>query len=301
MSGSNLRLRSVLVVAGLVAASVSVAVSPVAAAADAVVTTETGHALEAAGSLVADAAPVVDVGDSFVSVAAGSAVELPADPAEPLVLDGAGGEISVELPVVRGADDGAVDASGAVVYESDVSPVSFAAQATMDGGLQVLVVIDGPDAPTEYRFDVTVPAGATLQATPDRGAEVVGADGRLVSVVAPAWALDANGQPVPTQYRIEGTTLVQVIDHHGAAYPVAGDPCFSCWAKTAWKVTKCTAAVAAFVAGNLFVAAKIKKIGGVAKTVKILLDAKNWEARYKAVLAITGEVAGISLVVDECG
>ncbi len=46
----------------------------------------------------------------------------------------------------------------------------------------------------------------------------------MVAGVAPAWALDASGQPVPTRYRIEGTTLVQVIDHHGAAYPVVGDP-----------------------------------------------------------------------------
>ena len=162
-------------------------------------------------------------------------------------------------------------------------------------------MIDGPGAPTEYRFDLTVPAGAALQTTPDGGAAVVGADGGVVSVVAPAWALDANGTQVPTRYRIEGTTLVQVIDHHGAAYPVVGDPCWTCWAKKAWDVVKCTAAVAAFVAGNLFVAAKIKKIGGVAKMVEKLRGAKSWEARYKAVLSITGEVAGISLVVDECG
>jgi hypothetical protein len=53
---------------------------------------------------------------------------------------------------------------------------------------------------------------------------VVGADGWIVTAVAPPWALDANAQSVPTGYRIEGTTLVQVIDHHGAAYPVVGDP-----------------------------------------------------------------------------
>jgi hypothetical protein len=48
-----------------------------------------------------------------------------------------------------------------------------------------------------------------------------------VVTVAPAWALDANGQPVSTRYRIDGTTLVQVIDHAGAVYPVVGDPKFS--------------------------------------------------------------------------
>jgi hypothetical protein len=221
----SLRRRAVLAMVGLVAVSVAV-VSPVAAD-DGVVATETGEALEVAGSLVADAAPLSDIGDGFVAVVAGSEVELPADPTESLVLDGAAGEVAVDLPVVAGLDDGVVDDSGAVVYESDTAPVSLAAQATEDGGMQVLVVIDGPDAPTEYRFDVTVPVGAELLPSTDGGAVVVDAEGLVVAPVAPAWAVDANGQPVPTHYRIDGTTLVQVIDHHGAAYPVVGDPKFS--------------------------------------------------------------------------
>lgn len=218
-----MKIRGVLLGAVcVIAASVGV-VSPVAAD-DSAVVTETGEALEIAGSMVEHAAPLDEVGDGFVSRVGGSEVELPADPSEPLVLDGAAGEIGVGLPVVAGADDGVVDESGAVVYESDTSAVSLAAQATFDGGLQVLVVIDGPSAPSEYRFDMTVPAGATLESTLDGGAQVVGADGHVVVKVEPAWALDANGNSVPTQYRVEGTTLVQVIDHAAATYPVVGDP-----------------------------------------------------------------------------
>ena len=223
------------------------------------VATETGDALEVAGALVADAAPLSDVGDDFVAVVEGSVVELPADPAESLVLDGAAGEIGVDLPVVAGLGDGVVDESGAVVYESDTSPVSLAAQATGDGGMQVLVVIDGPDAPTEYRFDMTVPRGAALRATPDGGAEVVGADGQVVTVVAPPWAVDANGESVPTHYRIDGTTLVQVIDHHGAAYPVVGDPCWKCWG----------AAIGAAIAGGVVAAAVCGVTVGIACPVAV--------------------------------
>jgi hypothetical protein len=214
----------VLGVVGVVAASVVGVVSPGAADDGGVVVTETGEALEVAGSLVEDAAPLADTGDGFVAAVAGSEVELPVDPSEPLVFGGVAGEIGVGLPAVAGVGEGVVDESGAVVYESGAGAVSLAAQATVDGGLQVLVVIDGADAPSEYRFDMSVPAGATLVATADGGAEVVGADGQAMAGVAPAWALDADGQPVPTRYRIEGTTLVQVIDHHGAAYPVVGDP-----------------------------------------------------------------------------
>jgi hypothetical protein len=198
---------------------VSAAVEPV----DAVVT-ETGEALEVAGGLVADAAPLVESGDGFVAQVAGSEVEIPVDAADPLVLDATGGEVAVELPVVPGVGDGVVDESGAVVFESETSPVYLAAQATDDGGLQVLVVIDDVTAPTEYRFDMTVPDGATLRATVDGGAEVVGSDGVVVTAVAPPWAVDANGASVPTSYRIEGFTLVQAVAHHGAVHPVVADP-----------------------------------------------------------------------------
>jgi hypothetical protein len=146
-----------------------------------------------------------------------------------------------------------------VVYETDSSPVSLAAQATEDGGMQVLVVIDGPDAPTEYRFDTTVPAGAVLLPSTDGGAAVVDAEGLVVAVVAPAWAVDANGQPVPTHYQIDGTTLIQVIDHHGAAYPVVGDPCWSCWG----------AAVGAAIAGGVVAAAVCGVTAGIACPVAV--------------------------------
>jgi hypothetical protein len=188
------------------------------------VATETGDALEVAGELVADAAPLSDVGDGFVAVVAGSEVELPADPAESLVLNGAAGEVGVDLPVVAGLGDGVVDESGAVVYESDTSPVSLAAQATEDGGMQVLIVIDGPDAPTEYRFDMTVPNGASLVPMGDGGAVVIGADGAPLVQVAPPWAHDANGTRLDTSYRFDGSTLIQHVDHVGATFPVVADP-----------------------------------------------------------------------------
>lgn len=218
----SLRRRAVLALTSLAVVSVGV-VSPVAAD-DGVVATETGEALEVAGSLVADAAPLSDTGDGFVAVVGGSEVELPADPAESLVLDGAAGEIGVDLPVVAGLGDGVVDESGAVVYQSDTSPVSLAAQATQDGGMQVLVVIDGPDAPTEYRFDMTIPEGASIVPTGDGGAAVIGVDGAPLIQIAPPWAFDANGTEVDTSYRFDGSTLIQYIDHVEATYPVVADP-----------------------------------------------------------------------------
>ncbi len=173
----------------MVVASVGVTVVPVAAADD-VVADETGAALAIAGDLVLVAAALDESDSGFTASVAGSQVELPVDPQEPLVLDAGDGEVAVELPSVTEIADGRVDESGAVVYESESSPVSLAARATADGG-----------------------------------AAVFGADGSVVSTVAPPWAIDAYGQSVPTHCRIEGTSLVQVIEHRGFSYPVIGDPC----------------------------------------------------------------------------
>ncbi len=77
------------------------------------------------------------------------------------------------------------------------------------------------------------------------------AEGLVVAVVAPAWAVDVNGESVPTGYQIEGTTLVRVIDHHGAAYPVVGVPCWKCWGAAIGGLPLRTVAVASGFACSL--------------------------------------------------
>jgi hypothetical protein len=185
---------------------------------------EVGDALDGAGSLLADSAPLTETTDGFRASVAGAEVVLPSDPAELLVLDGGSGAITVALPEVAGVGVGAVDDSGAVVYESAEGPVSFAAQATDEGGLQVLAVIESADAPTEYRFDLQVPVGATLMTSPGGGVDIVGADGVVLSTVSPPWAIDAAGRMMASKYHIDGSTIVQTVDHRGAAYPVVADP-----------------------------------------------------------------------------
>jgi len=106
---------------------------------------------------------------------------------------------------------------------------SVAATTTASGTANALyAVIENADAPSEYRFDVTAsgsPAGLTLH----EGAVLVrDSQGVQVNAILPAWAVDANGTQVPTHYEIEGSTLVQVVDHVGSAYPVVADPAAAC-------------------------------------------------------------------------
>ncbi len=130
--------------------------------------------------------------------------------------------LTVRLP---GAADDApavkLDA-GTVIYPSPGSYAN-AVQAT-DDGLRALVVIETPNAPVDYRFIID---GAThLVANPDGTIDVHNGDTRVVTV-EPAWARDRNAAFVPTEYRIDGTTIIQTVHHRNAAHPVVADPKYS--------------------------------------------------------------------------
>jgi hypothetical protein len=188
---------------------------------------EAAAALADVASVTGPSAMTVASSEGFTAMSAGSVVELPKDPTDGLSLTTAdGASIEIGLPGAANADDGVRQASGEVVYADALPDVAVAAQATPDGGMRALVVIDGPQAPTEFRFPMVLPAGASLVPASDGGANMVGADGNVVIAVAAPWAYDANGAAVRTAYRIEGATLIQTVAHHQAAYPVVADPAF---------------------------------------------------------------------------
>ena len=94
-----------------------------------------------------------------------------------------------------------------------------------------IITIDSADAPTEYRFNNALPTGTTAEIQDDGSVVFYDTVGNPVSGIAAPWALDADDAEVPTHYSIDGTTLVQTIDHHGAAYPVVADPW---WVPVVW-------------------------------------------------------------------
>ena len=192
---------------------------------DVVTVGEAAAALADVAAVTGPSARTTVTPDGFTAAAAGSVVELPKDPTDGLSLTTASGaSIEIGLPGAANADDGVRQASGEVVYADALPDVAVAAQPTPDGGMRALVVIDGPQAPTEFRFPMTVPAGASLVPSPDGGVSVIAADGAPVGHIAAPWAYDANGTAVPTSYRVEGTTLIQTVAHVGTAYPVVADP-----------------------------------------------------------------------------
>ena len=73
---------------------------------------------------------------------------------------------------------------------------------------------------------------------PDGGVTAVSTVGLPILTVVAPWAKDASGANVPTYYRLEGTTIVQVVSHQAATYPVTADPSvkFDC----SWTYVTCS-------------------------------------------------------------
>jgi hypothetical protein len=98
----------------------------------------------------------------------------------------------------------------------DTSP----AQITRSNKFQRLVYLGSAEDSIVYRHKIDLPAGALLVPGADEAEkrdltsdiEVVDAQGRVLGTIDAAWAQDETGQSLPSLFRIEGETLVQVVD-----------------------------------------------------------------------------------------
>jgi len=155
----------------------------------------------------------------------GLAVEVPTDAREGVSLTAGDFSLGISLPNAAKSGMAAPLDNGAIAYPA--TGASSNAVVPTEGGVQLLSIIEDETAPESYSYDLTMPAGSTLEATPDGGAQIVDAQGTTTVIFEPAWARDANDKAVPTRYVVEGDTLTQIVNHKGltgVAYPVVADP-----------------------------------------------------------------------------
>ncbi|WHM37291.1 DNRLRE domain-containing protein [Streptomyces sp. BPTC-684] len=190
-----------------------------------------GAAIDAFGAAnaaleAADVAPATTSTSDFAAIAeaATGTVTVPWD---------ANGRIEVKPDDIAavGIGSGArkqrgVNVNGSVVHADAASPVDTVVQPTPEGGSRTLQIIKNAQAPREYRVPVDLPPGAKLRQEPDGSVVIVPAnpDEPVAPINAP-WAKDATGKPVPTSYRVEGDTLIQLVSFDATtAFPVVADP-----------------------------------------------------------------------------
>lgn len=150
-------------------------------------------------------------------------MQIPSDPSQGIrISDEDEAAVNISLPF----DDSAAKAialdNGAIAYPGKDSSNSV---IVSDAGVQMITTIDNENAPTRYTYEVSLEAGQKLDLL-DGDVVIVNADGSVELSVAPAWAIDAAGNAIPTAYEIDDNTLTQIVNHVGpnTAYPVVADP-----------------------------------------------------------------------------
>ncbi|WP_241703482.1 hypothetical protein [Leifsonia shinshuensis] len=149
-------------------------------------------------------------------------LSIPTDAADGIEL---GEKIQIGLPFAAQAGDATASSIAGVVVYDNHNGSSTVPVITEDGILQIHTVIANADAPQRYDYPIDPPAGASLVQSPDGVVAVVTANGAPLTVFGDAWAKDANGDPVPTHYEVNGNTLTQVVETtEKTAFPVVADP-----------------------------------------------------------------------------
>jgi hypothetical protein len=98
---------------------------------------------------------------------------------------------------------------------------------TTAAGVRFVTVLNGPEAPEEFRFPVRLGEGLSLDSTPSGGYDVVHERyGATVGRFYAPWGCDSLYRTIPAEYHLEGTTIVMTVRHRDAdaLYPVIADP-----------------------------------------------------------------------------
>ncbi|MTD47651.1 hypothetical protein GKE82_25960 [Conexibacter sp. W3-3-2] len=129
-------------------------------------------------------------------------------------------QITLGLP----ADGAGTPAGSTTIYDGDHADNQIAVQPTI-AGARALIHIISPDAPTTYRFALGG-AAAALQQQADGSIAVLDENGATAALLPAPWARDAEGREIATRYEIDGTDVVQIVEHRtaGVSYPVVADP-----------------------------------------------------------------------------
>jgi hypothetical protein len=177
-------------------------------------------------SNVATVKPSADGRDVLKTSQGGVALSIPRDPSNPLTVESSSGtRFSIKLPFSKDAKAARPVGDGIVAFDNQNSS-STAPILKTDGSLQIASVIMNEAAPTSYAYQLSLPQNFSKSEGQDGSVLFLKDNGALIAGVAPAWALDATGKKVPTHFEVQGSTLVQVVDHRAAgySYPIVADP-----------------------------------------------------------------------------
>lgn len=200
--------------------------------------------------------PAVDSSTTSTAAAVvdgeGGRVSVPRDPSDSVELTAGTTPVSIGLPEASDASAAVRSASGAITYPSGNGSASTV--VPLVDGVQMLTTIASADAPQSFAYQVDIPQGGSVALNPDGTAVVSDAEGKPLITTSAPWAVDANGTAVPTHYEVDGTSLIQVIDHATGdfSYPIVADPTYWWGGKEWWSASRVNVSLASVgVAGYI--------------------------------------------------
>ena len=172
------------------------------------------------------------------SVAGRSSVAIPLNTQDKIrVKLTSGYSLAVGLPFAGRAKRGFKVVNGVTAFDNQNGSFTSVISKT-DGSVQFVTMLMDPQAPDSYTYKFEIPTGFKSAVQANGSVILASSDSEFIAGIAPAWAVDAHGTPVPTHYELSGSSLTQVVDHSNKAlaYPLIADPWlgFSLIDHTSW-------------------------------------------------------------------
>ena len=132
-------------------------------------------------------------------------------------------KISIKKPINRESD---------VAFNVEPLQVVGKNEQTIEG-LRMSIIIDNANCRKEYKFTFELEDGDRFVTAKEflgekydtREVFVFDKDNNMKYIFEPAWAKDANGESLNSYYKIEGNSLIQVVDFdENTAFTVVADP-----------------------------------------------------------------------------
>ncbi|MBT2229278.1 hypothetical protein [Nonomuraea sp. NEAU-A123] len=216
------------------------------------------------------------------------------DPDRTLVATVSETDIGIGMPEAAG--NGNQPLPGLVTYAAKQPSVAYAHQRTGQIA-RALTIIKDSSAPTEYRFPISAPEGSMLEVEDDDGTVLIYNNDFYLGEIDLPWAKDANGNAVPTSYRVEGMTLIQTVNHTGAAYPVVADPALKLQCE--WWKAMCRLIFSKKLTKKIYNAWFVAGVAGAIEAMKYACDKLKGKAKLICKIAYTAGGASAVYKVRE--
>lgn len=146
------------------------------------------------------------------------------------------------LPEEVQSSEGIIAANGSVVYKELGNSISVTTQILETdqenaklNAVRTLVTIKDATAPSSFKFKFDLPEGCRLVSDYDFHDEydeydcgaifILDENDQIINTIEPAWAKDAAGNDVKTEYQITGNTLIQTVEFDEESnFPIVADP-----------------------------------------------------------------------------